>query len=286
MIRRTKERVFNIFEQTRPDDFVTKIFGLCLVLLICFNVIAMIMESVVWLSAKYLSYFYAFEVFSIAIFTVEYGLRIWSCTASSRYRNPLTGRLAFILTPFALLDLFVIVPFYFPMIIAFDGRVIRLLRLFRLFRIFKVSKYSKSLKTLTTVLNSRKEDLEMSFVIIALLLVLSSTLMYHAEYVPNAKHFQSIPASMWWAVGHLTTVGSEVRPITPIGKFLSAIIALLGIGLFALPSGILASGFSEEIQKRKSAAAHCPHCGKNLAALPHQPLEELPIIPEPVMELD
>ena len=165
----------------------------------------------------------------------------------------------------ALVDLFAVLPFYLPMIFPFDLRFIRAFRLFRLFRLFKLARYSVAFKTLGRVIKLKKEELNIAVFIIFLLLIVSSSLMYFVEHNVQPNTFQSIPHALWWGVSTLTTVGyGDIYPITPIGKFLGAIIALLGIGIFALPAGIFASGFAEELAKRNKETIYCPFCGKNI----------------------
>ena len=113
------------------------------------------------------------------------------------------------------------------------------------------------------VIRAKKEELLISVFVMVILLVFCSSLMYIIENEAQPEAFPSIPSAMWWGVTTLTTVSyGDVYPITILGKFLGAIIALLGIGMFALPTGILASGFAEEIQKKGKEMIICPHCGK------------------------
>ena len=113
------------------------------------------------------------------------------------------------------------------------------------------------------VFRTKREDLILTVFIISILLIVASSFIYFAENAVQPAAFSSIPQSMWWGMATLTTVGyGDVYPITPIGKILGAIVSLLGIGMFALPTGILSSGFTEEIQKRRNGPQICPHCGK------------------------
>jgi voltage-gated potassium channel len=115
------------------------------------------------------------------------------------------------------------------------------------------------------VFKAKKEELVLSFVITFFLIIVASCVMYYAEHDAQPDKFSSIPETMWWSVATLTTVGyGDTYPITPLGKFLTAWISILGIGVFALPAGILASGFSDEFKKRKSVKNLCPHCGKEM----------------------
>jgi len=269
-----KQRVYEILDVAQPGDIPSKIFNVAIMTLIAANVAAVILETVEGLARPYKIYFDRFELFSVAIFSIEYGLRLWSCTWSDQFKKPIAGRFRFALTPLALVDLFAVLPFYLPRILPIDLRFIRALRLFRLFRLFKAARYSQSLKSLASVFRSKKEELLITLFAVAILLVIASSLMYFAENQAQPKKFTSIPAAMWWGVATLTTVGyGDIYPVTIAGKVLGGFVAILGIGLFALPAGILGSGFVEEFQarrKRKDAEVVCPHCGNRLERDPER----------------
>jgi len=271
LYQKIKRRTFEIIEKASPGDLPSKIFDIFIMLLISSNVIAVILETVKNLSARYIFLFRGFEFFSVIVFTAEYGLRLWSCTIDTKFNRPFLGRIRFATTPLVLVDLMAILPFYLPMVFHVDLRFIRVVRLFRLFRIFKLGRYSESMKTFGNVLRAKKEELFITMFVVFILLIIASSLMYFIENTAQPEVFSSIPAAMWWGVATLTTVGyGDVYPITPLGKVLGAIIAILGIGMFALPAGILGSGFIEEIQKkqRRQDIKICPHCGKNIYELP------------------
>jgi voltage-gated potassium channel len=150
------------------------------------------------------------------------------------------------------------------MLIPFDLRFIRAFRLLRIIRVFKIGRYSEAAKLFGRVLRSKKIELITAIAIIFILLIISSSLLYYVEHDAQPDKFRNIPEAMWWGVVTLTTVGyGDIFPITPLGKILSSIISLLGIGLFALPTGLLSAGFIEEI-KKKETIRNCPHCGKKL----------------------
>jgi voltage-gated potassium channel len=134
----------------------------------------------------------------------------------------------------------------------------------RLARWLKIARYSQALDTLGRVLRSRKAELGITAFLGLLLLLFASSLMYFVEHEAQPRVFSSIPSAMWWGVVTLTTVGyGDIYPVTSLGKFIGGAIEILGIGLFALPAGIVASGFAEELQRRKQERGHqCPHCGK------------------------
>jgi voltage-gated potassium channel len=182
-----------------------------------------------------------------------------------RFKNPVFGRLRYVLTPLALVDLIAILPFYLPMVMRVDLRFVRVVRLLRMFRLVKIGRYSRSFKLLGRVIKNKKEDILITLFAGAVILVVASSAMYLVERNVQPDSFSSIPAAMWWGVITLTTVGyGDVTPVTTIGKIIGGIIAVLGIGMFALPAGILGSGFVEEVEKMRSKRVKCPHCGKHL----------------------
>ncbi|HYP52092.1 MAG TPA: ion transporter [Pyrinomonadaceae bacterium] len=271
-----KRRVFKIIERPTADDLVSRVFAVFVMTLIVFNVLAVVLETVEEISRPLARVFQLFEDFSVVVFTVEYVLRLWSCVSEPKYRHPVRGRLRYALTPLALIDLLAIIPFYLEFL-PVDLRFVRVLRLFRLLRIFKLARYSASLRTLDDVVRSKKEELLVTLFIVAVMLVFAASAMYYAENEAQPDKFSSIPSSMWWGVTTLTTVGyGDVFPVTPVGRLLGAIIAVLGVGLFALPTGILASGFSEELRKnRRRELVVCPHCGRNVHERPEDDDERI-----------
>ena len=232
---------------------IGRLVNIFLMLLIIANVIAVLLESVQQYYNAYEIFFINFELFSIAVFSVEYVLRLWTITENPTYRDVVRGRLQYARSPMAIIDLLAILPFYMPFFLALDLRFLRVLRLFRLFRLFKLARYSSALGMIYRATVKNKEILVSAFVILVMLLIISSSLMYHVEYEAQPGAFDSIPSTMWWSIATLTTVGyGDIYPITPLGKFLGAFIAILGIAMFAIPTGVLATGFMEEMQRAKS----------------------------------
>lgn len=260
-----RKRAWEIVEKTDNRDHTGRIFSVFIFSLIILNVMCIMLESVERIGSYFTVWFRIFEFFSVAIFTVEYAVRLWSCVESEEYRSPFLGRLRFAFRFMSIIDLLAFLPFYLPLI-TLDLRFLRLLRIFRIFRILKIAKYTTSLNLITRVFSSKKEELFISILFMALLLVLSSCIMYACEFESQPEVYSSIPATMWWSVATLTTVGyGDVYPVTTLGRFLGGIISILGICMFALPTGILGSGFIEEFQKGKEVSVKkCPHCGKVL----------------------
>jgi voltage-gated potassium channel len=259
-----KQRVWGFVDVAKPGDGLGKAFDIFLISLIFLNVIAVIVGTMQPIQERYASVLHWFEVFSVAVFSVEYLARIWSCVTLKDYSKPITGRLRFMLKPMSLIDLLAILPFYLSFI-EFDLLFIRALRLFRIFRIAKLVRYSSAVRLFGRVFTNKKEELVLTMMVMLVLIVIASSLMYFAENEAQPEKFTDIPSTMWWSVMTLTTVGyGDTYPITAFGKFLTSIISILGIGFFALPTGILGAGFVEEIQKQKAKKIICPHCGKEI----------------------
>ena len=219
--------------------------------LIMLSVAAIIIETVDPIAEAYGTELRYFEIFCVVVFSLEYIGRIWSITSSEKYRDPVTGRFKYAMTPYLLIDLLAILPFYLGG--AVDLRFIRVLRLLRIFRVLKIARYSDSLRTMGAVLQKKKPDLVITLVVTGMLLILTSSMMYYVERSAQPEPFSSIPATLWWGFVTLTTVGyGDVVPVTPLGQLLAGISAFLGIGLFALPASILASGFIEEATEKES----------------------------------
>lgn len=246
-----RKRTAELLEQGHYDDRPSRVLNLVLILLISLNVIAIILESVDSIFAQYARPFWYFEVFSVGVFTLEYLARVWSSIDLEEISDssPFVGRLKYMLTPLAVVDLVAILPFYLGLYLSMDLRFLRGLRLLRL---FKLTRYSPALGALLDVIQKEADALLAAFVVLLILLVMSAGGIYLLENELQPDTFGSIPSSMWWAIVTLTTVGyGDVVPITTMGKVFGGLIGLLGIGMIAIPAAIMASGFAENIRSRK-----------------------------------
>jgi voltage-gated potassium channel len=244
---RLRRRLYYWLED-RPHGFgrVIQAFIFALILI---NVLAVTLETVKPLAERNHALFHWIEMISLAVFTFEYGLRLYCCVEDrlDRYRDPVLGRVRFALTPMALIDLVAIVPAFFLLV----GVDLGDLRLARILRVFKLARYSPAMAMLGRVLYAERRNLGGAVIILLVLLVLSSAGVYYLEREAQPDKFGSIPETMWWAMAALTTVGyGDVTPVTPLGRVLGGFVTLLGMGMFALPTGILASGFVEEAKRR------------------------------------
>lgn len=261
MYNKIRKKVFDILEASAGDSFLKKVFDYFIISLIILNTLFYIFETVESFAAKYNDAFIAFETFSVVVFTIEYILRLWTCTFIEKFKRPVRGRIKYIFSPLALVDLFAFLPFYLYTLVHIDLIFIRVLRLFRFLRLFKLGRYSDAVNIFGRVLKSKKEELILAISISIILIVVSSSFIYLVEHDAQPDKFKNIPESMYWAVETLTSVGyGDICPITPLGKFLTSVISLIGLGMVALPTGILASAFTKEMKKKLV----CPHCGKEI----------------------
>ena len=251
MPKQIKSQIYAILEKSELGNFYSLADDIFITCLIAINVAAFIASTSPTLSQEQQLILENIEIVSSLVFTIEYLLRLWVCTVDSRYSHPFWGRLRYGLTPLSLIDLISILPFY-SLLLFPNLSFINLIRLLRLLRLLKMSRYSESLRTLGAVLYAKKEELIATAFAVFILLIFASSVMYFVENEAHPETFASIPDAMWWGVVTLTTVGyGDIYPITPLGKFLGAILAFLGIGIFALPAGLIAAGFSEEVQRKK-----------------------------------
>lgn len=262
-----KQIVYRILDADSRDSPIERAGNLILAGFIALNVVAVVLETVSSLHRRFFEVFAGLEAVSVAVFTVEYALRVATCTMDPRFRGALRGRLRFMATPVALIDLLAIVPAYLPGTVTFDLRYLRVIRLARMSRVLKFTRYSRTLQTFGNVVAAKRDELRWIAAFLIVLLVLASSSMYFVEHHAQPAAFSSIPAAAWWAVATLTTVGyGDIYPVTPLGKLLGSLIALIGIGFFALPAGLLAGAFAEELARQKQPKT-CPHCGKDVAPI-------------------
>ncbi|MBL7749240.1 MAG: ion transporter [Chitinophagaceae bacterium] len=272
MYHSTKKKVHGLLHpEIVGDKHWDKVINIFIIVLIILNVIAVILETVEPIHKKYADFFHYFDWISVIIFTIEYILRVWSSNHEEKYKHSIWGRLKYMVSPGALIDLIAIIPSYLHAFIGLDLRVLRMMRLMRLFRLFRLTAYMKSAHMIMDVFRKRKNELGLSFVLAIFLIIIASCIIYFAEHLTpapgeEASKFSSIPATIWWAVVTLTTTGyGDMYPITDIGKLMAGIIMLTGVAFFALPAGIITAGFLEEFRKNRIKKTHtCPHCGEHI----------------------
>lgn len=262
-----KKRIYRIVEKGAHGKKMNRLFDYFIMLLIILSVFVIILESIPEINTKYNAVLSIFNVFSIIVFTIEYLLRLYVSDLTYPSDKRIKSALKFIFSVHGLIDLLAIIPFYLPRLIKIDLRFLRILRLIRFLRILKINRYNNSLKVIIEVIKEKKSELAITGFVTFLILLFASFVMFYVEGEDQPEQFPNILASFWWAIATLTTVGyGDIYPITALGKVISGLIAVMGIGLVALPTGIISAGFIGKIEKQKQIKLEqsCPHCGKKI----------------------
>ncbi len=243
-----KVSLFNLLEALPRKSNAQHSVDTFLVVLILANVLAVILSSVQSLSEQYSAFFYAFEVFSVSVFTMELLARFWVYKLTLKSSSN-SSRWKFWQNPFIIIDVIAIAPFYLSFLMMLD---LRLLRLLRLFRVFKISPYFQSLRLLGSVIRQEFRPMLSAFAVILILMLFASAGIYLLERDGQPNTFGDLPSALWWVVVTLSTVGyGDAVPLTVLGRILGAVIMILGIGMVALPAGMLASRFSEVMHRQQ-----------------------------------
>lgn len=269
----------------------TQAFNLALALLIFANVAAVILESVESFRQQFAGIYDKFESTATAIFAIEYMLRVWACVdfRHEPYGDPLRGRLRYMRSFFALVDLAAVLPSILGVLGAADLRVLRLLRLLRM---LKLVRHSTTFELLGAVLREEARSIGALLFVLLLTVTISGSLMYMMEGEAQPDVFSSIPAGMWWAIETLTTVGyGDMVPATVAGRILGGVVSIVGIGTLALFSGLITVGFLDQLKLYREQRAElanslgpaatrneppvvCPHCGFDLAGAKRSVLQQ------------
>lgn len=266
-----RKRLYEILTHPAHDDVVGRIVNGLMLALIAANVAASVLETDADIQSLAPRFFEQFEVVSVAIFSIEYVVRLWACTADPKFKGPIAGRIKHALLLMSLVDIAAIAPFYIELLLpsVIDLRFLRVMRLVRLFRLGRASKLAEALAMLARVIRSKRIELGVSLSLVAIATLLAAGAMWVAERTIPGTQFTSIPRAMWWSVETITTVGyGDMVPQSPVGRVIGSVVAFLGVCTFALPVGILSSGFISELERQKKAAEgtleSCPHCGEPL----------------------
>ena len=276
--RKIKQTVFEVIQPAESGRIASKIFDLIILLFILLSVSSVFITTFD-LPKKMQSVLLRIELISVFVFTGEYLLRIWTADLLYPGKGFLGSRIKYIFSPLAVIDLLAILPFYLPMFLPMTLVGIRAVRLVRLLRIFKMNRYFDALNSIVDVFKRKSREIVSSLFFVLILLVVASLLIYYAEHDAQPQQFRNAFSGLWWAVATLTTVGyGDIYPVTPLGRFLGAVIAILGIGMVAVPTSILSAGFMEVLERDKKkheenpsssesadeGKKYCPYCGKKL----------------------
>ncbi len=245
---RVKKRIFEIIQIGQTDDWVSRFFDRFIVVTIVVNIAAMFLETFSEMT-PYLSLLHGAETVTVMIFCVEYALRIW--TADCLYPELKRSRAVFkfLRSYDGVIDLLTILPFFF-----LSGFVVfRMFRVVRIFHLFRINAKYDSFNVITTVLYEKKNQIVSSLFLIIVLMLASSLCMYSAEHEVQPEQFRNAFSGIWWSVSTLLTVGyGDIYPVTTVGKCMAIIIGFLGVGVVAIPTGIISAGFVEQYTKIKT----------------------------------
>lgn len=228
--------------------------------LLAFTIVASVTTAVIAtersIAARFASVLHTLEAGFGAIFVVEYLARIWTAAEESGPQSSIAKRARFVLSPMGLLDLLVIAATLTPLV-ASDLAVLRIIRLMRLLTLAKLGRFSGAFRDLSRAIVERRFELLVTIVLAAVLVLFGATALYLVEGSQQPEKFGSIPRALWWSIITLTTVGyGDVSPVTPLGKVLASVVAVAGIGLVAMPTGILAAAFSDAMERRRSESGY------------------------------
>lgn len=239
-----KKELYLIFEEPTKHQY-----GLFIQALIFLNIFVSI--TIMFLETEkalveYMPLFKIINTVNILLYTLEYGFRIYAIT----YRKN-TKRLKYIFSPFMILDLIVILPFYLSLL-NFDLGFLRALRIIRIFKLFRISKFSQFDHVITEIIKEKKEEFIFIFVALSIIVLTLTPLVYYAEKDVQPEVFSSMSNTMWWAIITFTTVGyGDMYPISTMGRILTAIVSFLGIAFYAIPGSIFTSALLEKINEKK-----------------------------------
>lgn len=254
-MKRYKKRIFDIIQIGNREDHPSRFFDFFIVVVIFLNIAVLFLETFDELK-KYHSIWQTIEISTVLVFVIEYLLRIWT----AEYLYPQCSKKAalrkFLISFDGIVDFFTILPFFF-----LSGFVaFRMLRVVRIFHLFRINAYYDSFHVITSVLKDKKNQIISSVFIILILMMASSLCMYSAEHVAQPEVFDNGFSGIWWSISTILTVGyGDIYPITNIGRMMAIIIALLGVGVVAIPTGIISAGFVEnytELQKKNKRKYH------------------------------
>ena len=253
---KARRRIFDIIQIGNKSDLLSKAFDLTIVISIFINLFIVIFETYEE-SVPYLPILKVIEFITIIIFTIEYILRLWTADFLYPEKTRVKATWAFIFSFFGIIDLVTILPYYLPFVFPSGAVAFRIFRVIRIFRLFQINKQYDAFNVIIDVLNDKKSQIFSSVCIIAILMLASSLCMYSLEHEAQPDKFENAFSGIWWTVSAMLTVGyGDIYPITTLGKWMAIVIAFLGVGLVAIPTGIISAGFVEHYSKLKTIAFH------------------------------
>ena len=251
--RTFRQKVYSLLNPTPTSGELHHIIDHVIVISVLLSVVSIILETVPWIHDPFRWEFYSIEIVTVIIFSLEYIGRVYSCCELEKYQRSVVGRLKYMFTIGALIDLVAVLPFFIGLIFheAFD---LRFLRVFRLSRLLKLTRYTGTLNTMYKAIYRERRVLFAAAFMMILLVILTASLGFEFEHAAQPDKFDTIPDAMYWAVITLASVGyGDLTPITPMGKAMTVVISLIGIGIFAIPAGLMASAFTDQLRIDREA---------------------------------
>jgi voltage-gated potassium channel len=247
--RTVRQKVDALMNETPTSGRLHHQLDLIFIIFIIASVAAVFLETIPSVHEPLKLEFYWFDTIAIAVFTVEYLLRLYAAPEQGTNQSGIMSRLSFMKRPGSLVDLIAILPYYLQFLFAVDLRFIRILRVLR---VLKLTRYNTALTTFSMVLKREKRAFSAAMFITLLITILSGAIVYEFEHAVQPEKFDTMPRAMYWAVITLASVGyGDISPVTPIGQAFTMVLAILGIGIVALPAGILGSAFSDQLHQQR-----------------------------------
>lgn len=249
-MERTKKQIFHVISIGDKRDSISRGFDIFIVVVIILNLLVTIADTFDEL-ADLRGIFDVIELITIIIFTIEYILRLWTADYLYPDRSAVGSRIAFVFSFYGLIDLLTFFPYYLPIVVPGGIVAFRILRVFRIFRLFKINAQYDAFNVITDVLYEKRNQLFSSICLLVMLMVASSLGMYTLEHDAGSG-FDNAFSGIWWSTSAILTVGyGDIYPVTVGGRILAIIIACLGVGIVAIPTGIVSAGFVERYTRIK-----------------------------------
>lgn len=283
-----RKRVFTIIQVGNLSDLPSRAYDFSLVIAVGVNIFIAIFDTFPQ-AEPYKEFIWAVECVTVIFFAIDYLLRIWTADYLYEDMSPARARLKFMLSWAGLVDLLSCLPF----LAASGGGAFRMFRIIRILRVFRIHHYADPLRVIGDVINKKRGQLLSSIFIVFILMIASSLMMYNLEHKAQPEAFANAFSGFWWAANTLLTVGyGDIVPVTMAGKICGTLLTFLGVGIVAIPTGILSAGFMEQVsivrekavvegvirdtafaeeevmaeldEKKKEEYSYCPYCGKRL----------------------
>ena len=252
--RTVRQKVDSLMNETPTSGRLQHQLDLILIFVILLSVVCVFLETVPEIHEPLALEFHYLDLFSVGIFSLEFLLRMYCAPERLGVDSPLSSRLSYLRRPTTLVDLVAVLPFYLQVFVSVDLRFVRILRVLR---VAKLSRYNTAMKTFTMVMAREKRAFGAAMFVTMLITIMAGAIVYEVEHAVQPEKFDTMFRAMYWAVITLASVGyGDISPITPLGQAFTMILAILGIGIVALPAGILGSAFSDQLQQDREEMLH------------------------------